>query len=263
MNKRQRNKQERKLAKKLPPWAGGRFSRSLEERGEEVLVVYVVRTCPDNHGQETTEELVTPCSDDTGSVIAHCQQLIDTFLAVTHQPEMTHAELFDRYRSEGPDPYVRYEERGTSEFFTNSMSVAFNAWGYAECACRTLCGQELGEPSRSLAHWQGRYQEYDRKRMMSQLLLSRRVRLMRLMRECSGVIGTFPAGTEGTVGMHAYYIGGSTFDWRIELPVIFDVADERGQVTFGVPYDALEFVESDEEYIQSMRRNLNGQKQTT
>jgi len=54
--------------------------------------------------------------------------------------------------------------------------------------------------------------------------------------------------------MHAYYIGASTFDWRIELPVIFDVADEREQVTFGVPYDALEFVESDEEHMQSMRR---------
>lgn len=250
MNKRQHKKQ-RKLANSLPPWAGGSFSRSLEERGEEVLVVYVARTCPDNHGQETTEELVTPYSDDTSSLIAHCKQLIDSFLAVTHQPGMTHAELFDRYRSEGPAPYIRYEERGVSEFFTNSMSVAFNTWGYAECACRILCGQETGELSRSLAHWQGRYQEYDRKRMMSQLLLSRRVQLVR---ECSGVIGTFPAGTEGIVGMHAYYIGASTFDWRIELPVILDVADERSQVTFGIPYDALEFVESDEEYMQSMRR---------
>jgi len=255
MNKRQRKKQERKLAHILRPWAG-RFSRSPEERGEEVFVVYV-RTCSDNHEQETTEELVMPYSDDACSVIAHCKQLIDSFLAVTHLPGMTHAELFDRYRSEGPDPYVRYEERGISEFFTNSMSVAFNAWGYAECACRILCGQEAGEPSRSLAHWQGRCQEYDRKRMVSQLLLSRRVRLVR---ECSGMIGTFPAGTVGTVGMHAHYIGASTFDWRVEVPVVFDVADERSQITFGIPYDALEFVESDEEYMQSMRRNPNAQR---
>jgi hypothetical protein len=250
MNKRQRKKMAQKPANVLRPWAG-RFSRSPEERGEEVLVVYVARPCLNNQEQETTEELVTPYGDDAGSVIAHCKQLVDLFLAETHRPGMTPDELYSRYRQEGPDPYIRYEERGVSEYFTNSMSVAFNAWGYAECACRTLCGEEPGEPSRSLACWQGRYREYDRTRMMSQLLLWRRVRLTR---ECSGIIGTFPAGTEGVIGIHDHCIDASTFDWRVEVPVIFDVADERSQVTFGIPYDALEFVESDEEYMQSMRK---------
>lgn len=251
MNKRQRKKMVQKRGNSLPPWAGGHFSRSPEERGEELLVLYVARPCSNNHEQKFVEELVMPYCDDTGGVIEHCKQLVDLFLAETHQPGMTVEELFTQYRSEGPDPYARYEERGASDFFANTKSVRFNAWGYAECVCRTLCGQEPGEPSRSLAHWQGRYQEYDRKRMMSQLLLWRRVRLTR---ECSGMIGTFPAGTEGTIGMHAYYIGASTFDWRIELPVILDVADERGQVTFGIPYDALEFVECDETLMQKLAK---------
>ena len=81
--------------------------------------------------------------------------------------------------------------------------------------------------------------------MMSQMLLWRRVRLTR---ECSGMIGAFPAGTEGVIGIHDNCIGASTFDWQIELPVIIYVADERGQVTFGIQYDALEFVECDDEY---------------
>ncbi len=252
MNKRQRNKAERKLPKTLPPWAGGRFSRSSEERGEEVYVIHVVRPGTNIPEQVITEELVMPYSEDAAdSAIMHCKALVDTFIAATYQSGLTPEDLFASYQKQGPDPYIMYEERGMLGSFCSSIPFAFNAWGYAASACRTLCGQEQGELSRSLVLWQGRYLEYDRTRMMSQLLLLRRVRLTR---ECSGMIGAFPAGTEGTVGIHAYYIGASTFDWRIEVPVIFDVADERCQVTFGIPYDALEFVESDEAYIQNMKK---------
>lgn len=257
MNKRQRKKQERKCAGARPPWAG-RFTSSIpSDDVEEVYVVYVARPVIGEAERQISEYQVFPYAPEFNVVLASCRELIDRFLAEFYRQGMTPDELFARYRHEGPDPYIRYEERGGSEYFTSSIAVSFNAWGYTEIACRSLCGQEPGKPSRSLALWKGRYQAFDRKRMESQLLLRRRVRLTR---ECSGMIGLFPAGIEGIIGMHAYYIGASCFDWSIELPVIFDVADERGQVTFGIPYDALEFVESDEEYMQSVRRNLNEQK---
>lgn len=83
------------------------------------------------------------------------------------------------------------------------------------------------------------------------------------------MIGDFPAGTEGIIGMHAHYIGNSAFDWHIELPVIlrrgklsalrlwfgflYDRPDNREEVTFGIPYDALEFVENDEKHVERLR----------
>ena len=257
MNKRQRKKQERKCAGAKSPWAGRFTLRIPPDDVQEVYVVYVARPVIGEAVRQISEEQVFPYAPEFDVVLASCRELIDRFLAEVYRPGMSPNELFTRYRYEGPDPYIRYEERGGSEYFTSSMAVSFNALGYAEIACRSLCGQEPGEPSRSLALWKGRYQEFDRKRMESQLLLGRQVRLTR---ECSGIIGTFPAGIEGIIGMHAYYIGASSFDWSIELPVIFDVADERAQATFGVPYDAMEFVEDDEGYIQNIRRNLDDQK---
>lgn len=259
MNKRQRKQLARKRSKTLPPWAGGRFSRLPEKGGEEVFVVYVARPVSGAAERQVGEEQVLPYMPDAGSAVQWCHNLVDSFLEEAYQRGMSADKLFARYRQEGPDPYILYEERGVLGAFTSSLPVAFNAWGYAECACRRLCGDEPGEPSRSLALWQWRYQEYDRKRMAAQLLLWRRVRLTQ---DCSGMIGTFPAGTEGIIGMHAYYIGASTFDWSVELPIMFDVADERGRVTFGIPYDAMEFVESDSEFIQTMRKNHHGQEST-
>ena len=250
MNKRQRKKLVLKRADSRP-WAGW-FSRMVPDELEEVCVIYVARPIPGTAERKVTEERVISYTPDPGAAIQYCRDMVDHFLTELYQTGMTIDELYSRYRNEGPDPYVIYEERGGSEFFTNSIGILFNAWGYAEVGCRRLCGEEPGEASRGLAHWQGRYQEYDRKRMAAQLLLWRRVCLTR---ECSGLIGTFPVGTEGTIGMHAYYVGDSTFDWSVELPVVFDVADERGQVTFGVPYAALEFVESDETLMGKLAKD--------
>lgn len=248
MNKHQRKKHERQK----PPWEG-RFSHPPNKSGEELYVVYVARPVAGNTVRHISEELIIPYTPESSAVLGYCRELVDSFLAESYEPEMTPEELFRYYRQKGPDPYIRYEERGISEFFTNSKSVPFNAWGYAECACRRLYGREPGEPSRSLALLQGRYQEFDRKQMLSQLLLWRHVRLTR---DCQGMVGTFPAGTEGTIGMHVYYVDASCFNWSVELPVIFDVNDGRGQVTFGVPYDAMAFVESDVEYLDKLTKRI-------
>ena len=248
MNKRQRKKQQRKHAHVLRPWAG-RFSR-VPDNLAEFYVIYAARPVSGSSEREVSEVVAFPYTPDADCSIQCCRDMVDSFLMEVHHAGMTAEKLYSRYRKEGPDPYIQYEERDVFGAFTSSMPFAFNAWGYAETACRRLCDEELGEQPSRLALWQGRYYDYDRKRMAAQLLLWRRVRLMR---ECAGAVGTFPAGTSGIIGMHAYYISASCFDWAIELPVIFDVGDERGQVTFGVPYDALEFVESDEAHMQNQK----------
>lgn len=242
MNKRQLKKLEQKRAASKPLWAG-RFSLP----DEEVYAVYLPSCSSIDDEYRINEDLVVPGVSALEIVIAHCQAIVDHFLSETYQQGMSSNELFDAYRQKGPDPFIRYEERNSkNSLFTTSQPVSFNAWAYAELACRRLCGEEPGEPSRSLALWQGRYRDFDRKRMAGQLLLWRRVCLTR---ECKGMIGTFPAGTTGHIGMHSSYVGASCFDWLIELPVMFAVDDERCRVTFGVPYDALEFVNSDAEHM--------------
>lgn len=242
MNKRQLKKQEQKRAASRPPWAG-RFSLP----DEEVYVVYLPSCFSVDDECRINEDLVVPGTSDLDILIAHCQEMVGLFLSEAYQEGMTSNDLFAAYRQKGPDPFIRYEERNSkNSLFTTSQPVAFNAWAYAELACRRLCGEEAGEPSRNLALWQGRYHDFDRKRMAGQLLLWRRVRLTR---ECNGMIGAFPAGAVGHIGMHSSYVGASCFDWSIEQPVMFAVDDERGRVTFGVPYDALEFVDSDEEHV--------------
>lgn len=258
-----------------PPWAG-RYSEATEVVEEaELYVVYVARLEPGGGRWSTAEEATFPCSDGPGPAVAKAQGIVDSFLAENHTSDMTAGELFARYRQEGPDPYIRYESRGRRahhwvELELLNMAVPFNAWGYAETACRQLCGEESGESSCNLALWQGRYHDYDRKRMEAQLLLGRRVRLTR---DCSGMIGDFPAGTAGVIGMHAHYIEDSIFDWRVELPVIlrrgrlsalrrwfgflYDLPDNREEVTFGIPYAALEFVESNEKHMERLREDWN------
>lgn len=261
-------------SKSTPPWAGRHSGPAEAVEEAELYVVYVARREPGGDRWDTAEEATFPCSDGFGQAVAWALGLVDSFLAENYKSGMTAGELFARYRQEGPDPYIRYEGRGYraqhwAELELLDMAVPFNAWGYADTACRQLCGEEPGESSRSLALWQGRYHSYDRKRMEAQLLLGRQVRLTR---DCSGIIGDIPAGTSGVIGMHAHYIEDSIFDWSIELPVIlrrgklsalrrwfgflYDCPDNREEVTFGIPYAALEFVESDEEYMERLKEDL-------
>ena len=117
--------------------------------------------------------------------------------------------------------------------------MGFDAWEYARKRCAALCQEALPSYFERVVALKGRYDVYDRCRIEAHCVMGRRVRFNR---ECSGAIGSFPEGTEGTIGTHDYCVGASCFDWRIELPVILAVADSRKLVTFGVPYEALEFV---------------------
>lgn len=154
---------------------------------------------------------------------------------------MSGSELFDIYRDMGPDPYILYEQ---CDWFKSPYT--FNAWSYAEIACRQLCGEAPGLPSNSPAALKGRYSEYNRLQMTAHLLMWRQVRVTR---DLKGILLGVTAGTKGRIGFGSPYFSGDEFDWSIELPVIFE-REGMDDVTFGIPYELLEFTQSDSEHLK-------------
>lgn len=229
-----------------------------------VQVVYVSRRGTDG-GWSTSEELVFSWSGNYGAALGAATWLVDDALASLHRHGMTAAELLALYRAGGPDPYIRYEDRSLAQaanpisaWFIIYQPIPFNAWGYAEIAAHRLCGTPLDEPSRALDGWQGRYDRHDRQRMEAQLFLDRRVKLIRDI--CQGGI-TLPAGSEGTIAAHGTHGENGRLNYRCEAPVVFareklplwrktlnaafGLADRREPLVVAVPFDTMEFAESD------------------
>ena len=228
-----------------------------------VQVVYVSRR-DENGVWITTEEMNFEWRGNYNEALGAAMWLVKHTLECLHRHGMTADELLSLYRVSGPDPYIRYEDRllaqaanPLSAWFFIYQPIPFNAWGYAETVCHRLCSTPIMEPSLSLSGWQGRYDRYDRHRMESQLFLDRNVRLT-----CDLPLGdtVIPAGRNGKISKHNH----DTDDYGCEVPVIFaleplslwrrifnfyfDVQDRRTPLALAVPYDALEFVESDAVY---------------
>lgn len=243
------------------------FEKSHVRDTVPVQVVYVSRRGSDGNWN-TTEELVFPWNGNYAAALGAATWLVDDALASLHRHGMTAAELLALYRAGGPDPYIRYEDRSLAQA-ANPISacyviyqpIPFNSWGYAETAAHRLCGTPLAEQSRALACWQGRYDRYNRQRMESQLFLDRRVKLTRDICRCRI---TLPAGREGKIAGHGIHVESARFDYRCEAPVIFvreqlplwrqvlnaafGLTERREPLVVAIPYDAMEFAESDAVY---------------
>lgn len=222
------------------PWVG-RFGKSLAEDGDlESFVVYV--SCADPQTFVRTIERHTEHTDII-SALQQCHTLIDTFLAATVLPDMKGNELFVIFREQGPDPYIVFESGDWSK-----QACYFNAWSYAELACHQLCGECLGVP-RALVSLKGRYPEYNRLQMSAHGLMWRQVRVTQYF---EGDLLAVTEGTVGRIGLGSPYFSGREFDLMVELPVVFP-RDGMDDVTFGIPYGSLEFVESETEYLNTLK----------
>ncbi|QOX79851.1 hypothetical protein FY034_13220 [Trichlorobacter lovleyi] len=218
------------------PWAGRFIGPGSDE--SERYVVYLPSS-----SKATSDQAIEQHSEhtDENSALQQCHELINSFLSEAIKPGMSCSTLFDLYRHEGPDPYIVFELGCFSK-----LAYAFNAWQYAEVACYQLCNEKQPQLlSRSLARLQGRYNQYNRLQLAAHLLQFRPVCVTRVFTDSFLPI---PAGTPGKIGLGSPYISGWEFDWSIELPVIFQ-RDGMDDITIGIPYGHLEFVQSDEEYL--------------
>lgn len=223
------------------PWAG-RFGNSAPAEDQpDSYRVYLAAVTVETPGRTPETVAEYPTYEEA---LQLCRILVDTFLAANILPGMSGDELFTLYRKQGPDPYILCHSGDYSR-----MPCYFNAWYYAETACRKQCGEPPGEPSRLLGGQKGRYREYDRLRMTAQLLLHRKVRVLQ---DHSGVVLEVPAGSEGHIGLGSPYISGREFDFTVELPVIF-ARKAMDAVTFGVPYELLECISSDDEHLDAVK----------
>ncbi|MFZ4859305.1 MAG: hypothetical protein ACOYL3_23250 [Desulfuromonadaceae bacterium] len=243
------------------------FESSSIRNDKPVLAVYVSRRDADGIWV-TKEELTFICGDNYIDALGAAMWIVDDALASLHRHNMTADELLALYRAFGPDPYIRYENRPLaraanpiSASFVIYQPIPFNAWGYAELSANRLCGTPLEEPSRSLAGWQRRYDCYDKHRMESQLFLNR---VVRLTQDIFAGNSAMPAGSIGKIAPHGRLVDTDTFDYIVAIPVMFEptplplwrqlanyLFDRPGghePLIVAVPYDALEFVESDAVY---------------
>lgn len=243
------------------------FESSPIRNDKPVLAVYISRRDMDG-AWVTNEELTFVWDGDYNAALGAAMWLVDDAVSNLHRHGMTADELLALYRASGPDPFIRYENRSLAQAanpisanFFIYQPIPFNAWGYAETACHKLCGTPLQEPSRSLAGWQGRYDRYDKQRMESQLFLDRKVRILR---EISIAGHLFPEGSIGTIDMF------EQFDLAMHVPVsfkpeplpilervfncLFDSNNHNHikELQAAIPYDELEFVESDEVYAAEL-----------
>ena len=69
---------------------------------------------------------------DLESAIRACKEIVDRSLEECHEPGMTAAELFGKYKMFGEDPFVAGAESG---------SVPFSAWTYAEERSVAVCSK--------------------------------------------------------------------------------------------------------------------------
>lgn len=220
----------------------------------------------------TMEELTFEWRSNYDEALGAAMWLVDDALTGFYRHGMTADKLMSLYRSTGPDPYIRYEDRSLaraanpiSAWFFIYQPIPFNAWGYAEVVSNRLCGASVKEPSLSLAGWQGRYDRYDKHRMEAQLFLDRKVRLTRDIPAGDAVI---PAGSTGNTSEYDYFDSRDAIDYTRQVPVIFDqktlpswrralnmvlgIGDRRETLDLAVPYDALEFVEGDTIYSANL-----------
>lgn len=236
------------------------FESSRIKENVPVQVVYVSRR-DESGAWITKEELTFEWRGNYDEALGAAMWLVDDAMASLYRHGMNSEELMALYRASGPDPYIRYEDRllaqaanPPSAWFFIYQPIPFNAWGYAETVCHRLCSTPIMEPSVSLTGWQGRYDRYDRHRMESQLFLDRSVRLT-----CDLPVGdtVIPIGRNGEIGTYEYdYVSGVPVIfaleplslWRRIFNFYFDVQDRRTPLALAVPYDALEFVESDAVY---------------
>lgn len=239
------------------------FEPSQKKENVPVQVVYVSRR-DKNGAWITTEEMNFEWRGNYDEALGAAMWLVDDALLSLHRHGMTAAELLMLYRTSGPDPYIRYENRSLaraanpiSAGFVIYQPIPFNAWGYAETASHRLCGSPLAEPSRTLAGWQGRYDRFDKQRMESQLFLDRTVWLNRDIRHSEIWL---LEGATGKITGHNRYVDTDNYNYSCEVPVMFEVNTlpfwERMLNCFrsdtplvvAVPFDAIEFAESDEVY---------------
>ena len=220
------------------PWSGRFSNPKIDEDDQERYVIYLPLHNP--KAQATTVEQYAEYVDENQAV-GQCHSLIDNFLSQTMKPGMCGDALFELYRHEGPDPYIVLES-GTLW----KLAYQFDAWNYAKAACFKLCNEEQPEASLTLADLKGRYSEYNRLQLASHLLQSREVRVTR---QYEGTLLKVTAGTLGRIGLGSPYISGWEFDWSVELPVIFQ-REGMDDITLGIPYELLEFTQSDKEYLE-------------
>jgi hypothetical protein len=239
------------------------FESSSIRNDKPVLALYVSRRGADGIWV-TKEELTFIWGDNYNDALGAVMWIVDDALASLHRHGMTADELLVLYRASGPDPYIRYENRPLaraanpiSASFVIYQPIPFNAWGYAEAVARRLCGEPEAEPSRSLTGWQGRYDRYDKERMESQLFLGRSVWLNRDI--LNGEIWLLE-GTTGKIAGHNRYVETDNYNYRCEVPVMFEPKkfpfwkrmlsyfQSDTPLVVAVPYDALEFGESDALY---------------
>jgi len=237
------------------------FESSSIRNDKPVQAVYVSRRDMDG-AWVTNEELTFIWGGDYNASLGAAMWLVDDALATLYRHGMTADELLTLYKASGPDPYIRYENHSLalaanpiSASFVIYQPIPFNAWGHAEVTSYRLCGTSLEEPSRSLADWQGRYDRYEKERMESQLFLDRTVWLNRDI--CHGEIWLLEGAT-GKIAGHNRYVDTDNYNYSCEVPVMFEVNTlpfwERMLNCFrsdtplvvAVPYDAIEFAESDE-----------------
>lgn len=243
------------------------FEPSRTKDNVPVQVVYVSRRNPDGRWI-TTEELTFEWRGNYDEALGAARWLVEDSLANLHRHGMSADELLALYRACGPDPYIRYEDRllamaanPISASLVIYQPIPFNAWGYAEVVSHRLCGTPLEEPSRSLAGWQGRYDRYDKERMESQLFLGRTVWLSRDISH--GEIWLLEGAT-GKIAGHNRYVDTGNYNYACEVPVMFEVNRlpfwERmlnffrsdTPLVVAVPYNALEFGESDAVYTAEL-----------
>jgi len=247
--------------------AKGFCTEYLDEDAPAVQVVYVCRR--DTHGNwATADKIEFAWLGNHDDALGAAMWLVDDYLEQTYRHGMGLDELLARYRLHGPDPFIIYENRSlaraanpVSAWFLICQPIPFNAWGYAEEVARRLCGEPEREISRSLASWQGRYDRYDRHCMEAQLFLNRAVRVTRDIDDGKTCI---TAGSVGKIAAHNRQVDTDQYDYTRETPVMFESPlrlpwrravdfvfgkiNRDEPVVMAIPYDALEFVESDAEY---------------
>jgi hypothetical protein len=81
------------------------------------------------HYMDESERRSAGVFADCESAIQKCRELVIRCLQEEHTPGMTAAELLERYRSRGEDPWIA----GPGD------PCAFSAWGYAEQKSKEMC----------------------------------------------------------------------------------------------------------------------------
>ena len=87
----------------------------------------------DNFDYHETAQTPVADFDTREEAIAYCRSRVDRWLAVTHEPGMTAAALFDSYTTYGEDPWILGGKLNDP--------VPFRAWNYARERCREICGE--------------------------------------------------------------------------------------------------------------------------